>query len=345
MKKPFKSFLPIIACLFSLHSVYAQQKPHYTQYILNNYIINPALTGIENYTDVKISHRHQWVGLADAPVTTYISIHGPIGKQDYKTTATSFNMYGTNPRGKDYWDEYTPSKPHHGIGMQVINDKTGAFNNFSIYATYAYHVGINAKTNLSAGLGLGYSKLSLNGSKLFFGVDYPVDPSVYSSDVIGKGQADLNAGLWLYSADYFLGASVQQLLPQKLDYSDNTVTLNKGKLVPHIFATAGYRFLVSEDVNMIPSIMVKKVSPVPLQIETNVKFQWKDLLWAGLSYRAKYGFAVLAGARANNMVSISYSYDYSTTKINTVSSGTHEVLVGFILGNKYSQDTCPRNIW
>ena len=68
----------------------AQQKPEYTQYILNNYILNPALTGIENYTDVKISHRHQWVGLQDAPVTTYLTIHKPIGKKDDRTTATSF---------------------------------------------------------------------------------------------------------------------------------------------------------------------------------------------------------------------------------------------------------------
>src|SRR5689334_22346247 len=33
----------------------AQQRSHYTQYILNNYILNPALSGIENYTDIKLS--------------------------------------------------------------------------------------------------------------------------------------------------------------------------------------------------------------------------------------------------------------------------------------------------
>ena len=81
----------------SLLGVQAQQKPHYTQYILNNYIINPAITGIENYTDVKFSHRHQWVGLQDAPVTTYFTIHKAIGKKDDRTSATSFRMPGENP--------------------------------------------------------------------------------------------------------------------------------------------------------------------------------------------------------------------------------------------------------
>ena len=78
---------------------FAQQQPQYTQYIINNYIINPALSGIENYTDVKISHRHQWVGVDNSPVTTYFTIQMPIGKKDDRTSATSFKMPGENPRG------------------------------------------------------------------------------------------------------------------------------------------------------------------------------------------------------------------------------------------------------
>src|SRR5207237_10253936 len=87
----------------------AQQRPHYTQYILNNYILNPALSGIENYTDLKVSGRDQWVGLNGAPRTVYLTIHGPIGKKDYKTSATSFHLPGENPRGGDYWEHYVAS--------------------------------------------------------------------------------------------------------------------------------------------------------------------------------------------------------------------------------------------
>ena len=59
----------------------AQQKAVYTQYILNNYMIDPANTGIENYTDVKISKRNQWSGIDSAPVTTYQFVHGPVKKR------------------------------------------------------------------------------------------------------------------------------------------------------------------------------------------------------------------------------------------------------------------------
>ena len=98
----------------------AQQKPHYTQYILNQYIVNPAITGIENYVDVKASHRRQWVGIQDAPLTTYFSAHGSINKKSSKTSPTSFPTPGENPRGRSYWEEYEAPDAHHGIGMQVV---------------------------------------------------------------------------------------------------------------------------------------------------------------------------------------------------------------------------------
>ena len=126
-----KRFFLCCIVMLSVHAVWAQQKPHYTQYVINQYIINPAITGIENYVDLKLSHRHQWVGMQDAPVTTYLSVHGPIGKDDYRTTATSFEISGDNPRGQSYWENYTAAEPHHGIGLQVIKDVTGPLSNFS----------------------------------------------------------------------------------------------------------------------------------------------------------------------------------------------------------------------
>src|SRR6266446_5036057 len=107
-----KRFLIISFLLIEGISLIAQQRPHYTQYILNNYILNPAISGIENYTDLKLSARNQWVGLDGAPQTFYLTIHGPLGKKDYRTSATSYDVPGQNPRGKSYWENYTAAEPH-----------------------------------------------------------------------------------------------------------------------------------------------------------------------------------------------------------------------------------------
>lgn len=319
----------------------AQQKPEYTQYILNNYILNPALTGIENYTDVKISHRHQWVGVQDAPITTYLSIHGPLGKKDDRENATSFHKPGYNPRGKDYWDDYSAAKPHHGIGLQVLNDRTGPLNRFSAYATYAYHLGLSTRTSLALGFAAGLTDLSLDRSKLFF--DVPIDPAVYSSGELNKIKPDFGAGIWVYSADFFAGLSAQQIIPQKIAFTDKIVP-HRGELVPHLFGQAGYRFLLGEDFNLIPSVMVKYVDPLPVQIDFNAKLQYQDLLWIGASLRTYDGFAAMAGLNVSNTFNIGYSYDLTTSRLNTVSKGTHEIVIGFLIGNKYG-DWCPKNVW
>jgi len=326
----------------------AQQQPHYTQYIINNYILNPAIAGIENYTDVKLSHRHQWVGAfnGDEPVTTYFTLHMPLGKKDYRTTATSFNMDGENPRGKSYREDYSAAAPHHGLGYKIIIDRTGPLNRFAGYVSYAYHIGIGPKTSIAAGFEAGVRSLNLNASKLNFDPNNPgaVDPSVGNSNEINQIKPDFGAGVWVYSASYFIGLSAQQIIPQTVVFNNNSLATEKGKTIPHIFATAGYRFFVSDDITATPSIMAKFIQPTPAQVDVNVKFQYRDRFWAGAGYRFKYGFNAMLGLNISNTFNVSYSYDYSTTRINTISTGSHEIVLGFLLGNKYG-DWCPKNVW
>ncbi|MBA4197755.1 MAG: hypothetical protein C0459_09395 [Chitinophaga sp.] len=338
-----KRFLTAIILIVVAFVVHAQQRPYYTQYILNNYIINPAVAGIENYTDVKLSHRMQWVGLQDAPVTTYFTIHAPLKKSDYeRETATSFHARGFNPRGQAYWQDYQAAEPHQGIGMTILNDITGPLNRFAAYGTYAYHFGIAPQTSLSFGVSAGITQLSLNADKLNFAT--PVDPAVNGSGILNTIKPDISAGVWLYSKDYFLGLSAQQIVPQQVAFSNNTVALENGKLVPHMFLSAGFRTTISEDVSMLPSIMLRYVNPLPLGVDVNVKFQYQDVLWAGASYRLNDGYAAMVGVNLNHMFNIGYSYDLTTSQLNTVSKGTHEIVLGFLLGNKYG-DWCPRNLW
>ncbi len=341
-KKLFTTAFVLIAIV-----AIAQQRPHYTQYILNNYILNPALSGIENYTDLKLSVRNQWVGLNGAPKTMYLSLQGPIGKKDYRTSATSYQMPGQNPRGSAYWQSYTAAEPHHGAGLTIVNDKTGSFNRFSANATYAYHLGLNANTNLSAGFSAGINNISIDRTKHdFSGAGDPFDPATGASlsGQLNKIRPELGFGMWLYSSNYFVGLSGQQIIPQKLTFVDDAPILQKGRLIPHIFLTAGYRFLLSEDVNAIPSVMVKYIkgsSNAGFQPELNIKLQYRDDVWLGGSYRYQNGYAAMAGVNVGNLFNIGYAYDFTTTALNTVSKGTHEFVVGFLIGNKYSEK-CPR---
>lgn len=353
-----RSMLFSLLVLIFVFSAKSQQRPHYTQYVINPFIINPAIAGIDNYGDLKVSARDQWVGLKGAPRTTYFTIHAPIGKNDYRLSSTSFSVPGENPRGKAYWENYTAADPHHGAGLSIINDKTGNFNFFSAAATYAYHLGLNATTNISAGLSAGITSVSVNRTNHDFdGYGNPSDPSFGSvtAEQLRKLRPQMAAGIWLYARSYFVGFSAQQIIPQTLSFvDDNASILQKGKLIPHLFLTAGYRFLVGNDFNITPSVMMKYIkgsSRNGFQPEFNTKIQYRDVLWVGGSYRYRDSYAGMLGFNMGNRVTLSYAYEspingdlirnQGANILSGFHNGTHELVIGFLLGNKYSE-ACPR---
>ena len=342
-----KKIFVVIGFLSANISVNAQAKPAYTQYVLNNYILNPALTGIENYTDIKLSLRKQWTGIPGAPVTGYVSVQAPVGKSDYRTSATSFAVAGVNPRGKQYWDEYTAPEPHHGLGFYAVNDKTGYMNRWSVAGSYAYHRPISIRTTLAGGFSAGISGLSIDASKITYSNGDTYDPAVTgTTGLLRNTHPELSVGLWLYSARYFAGVSVLYIVPGKATFSklDKYGTY----YTPNYFVTAGYRFAIGDDVSAIPSVMLQYWQPQLTGLHASAKFQYRDVAWIGGSYRYSdflAGYSAMAGFNISNTLNVSYSYELATqSRLRTYTANTHEILIGFTLGNKYS-DGCPRNVF
>jgi len=327
----------------------AQQKPYYTQYIINNYILNPALSGVENYTDVKLSYRNQWTGIDGAPVTMYCTIQGPLDKTDDKTNINSYSpMDGQNPRGKEYWEDYTTSAPHSGIGFQLINDQAGYISQTSANATYAYHLPLDSKKTLAFGFLAGINNISLDRSKIDWATEDPNDPAIgYTDGELKKFSPQFGAGLWLYTPDYYLGASVLNIIPGKATFVQGNTTYGS-TFLPQYFLTGGYRFSMGDDMNMVPSALIQMSPALPIEVDLNAKFQYEDMVWFGGSYRISDqlgGFAIMAGLSLSKVINVSYSYDLSvSSELEAYTQSTNEIVIGFLLNNKYG-DTCPRNIW
>ena len=328
-------------------AAFGQSKPIYTQYILNNFVLNPALTGIENYTDVKLSHRNQWVGLKGAPTTTYFSLHAPIGKTDYNTTATSFEMPGNNPRGEQYWQNYTAPNAHQGLGFTAVNEQAGYLNRWSVQAAYAYHQPLGVSTTLALGFSAGISSVSIDQTKIDFADLDPNDPAIgYTSGELKKVQPEIGVGLWLYSANYFAGLSILNIVPGKTRFvADNQYGTYAS---PNYFLTAGYRLALTDQISALPSVMVQYWQPQLYGVHTNVKLQYLDQFWIGGSYRfadVVGGYSAMAGFNLSHTFNISYAYENATNaSVRSYTGNTHELVLGFLLGNHYG-DTCPRNVW
>lgn len=321
-----KCKLPLVLLLFCLQ-VKGQQRPHYTQYLQNMQVINPALSGMYNSLHIKAGTRNQWVGLESAPKTSYFTISTPINFDSNILTAGSADYGIIEPATKSDRDSYYASDNHHGTGLIVLNDKTGALSRASVNLTYAYHIALGSFANLSVGVGAGVNRISLNTNELRF--ENPLEPAITESNII-KWSPDVNAGIYLYAAQFYVGASIQQVMKQKLSFNSN-YDLSTGEEVPHYFVTFGYRQWIKEDFSVTPSIMFRSVSRLPMGLDVNLKAAFRDNVWIAGSYRKKDSFSAIMGFTISKTFEAGYAYDFTRSQLQTVSNGTHEIVIGLKL--------------
>lgn len=319
----------ILCCVTT--SVLAQQRPQYTQYIFNNYLLNPALSGIENYSDIKMGHRSQWSGIENAPKTSFLSAHWNLNGDYLWRNPLSLPEKGDDPMSKSYTQNYTSSPAHHGIGIMAVTDKTGPISRFDGGFTYAYHLQLSGTKNLSVGVYAGLSRIALDYSAI--SLENQVDPALANA-VVSQFKPDVALGVWYYGARFFAGASVQQVLPQKLAFT-SSANYNAGTSVPHFFITSGYKLFIDDEISAIPSVMLRKVEALPMAVDANLKLDYKDKFWVGGSYRSADSFSAMAGFNFKNLLNLTYAYDFTTSGLNTVSNGSHEIVLGFQLNNVY----------
>ncbi|MGN6638315.1 MAG: PorP/SprF family type IX secretion system membrane protein [Mucilaginibacter sp.] len=325
--------LTLLSFTATLPLAIAQQKPQYTQYVFNNMLINPAVTGIENYVDIKTGYRSQWTGLQGAPVTSYITGSIPFGSDFVQGDAASMSGGNeANPYSRLFTQNYEAAAPHHGIGFMVVSDQAGPINTSSFDLTYAYHLGLSRNFNLALGVQAGFNHVSLNTSMI--NLETPLDPAIANGN-LSQWKPDLGVGIWGYSSNYYFGISTLQLLTQNLYFStNNNNSYRQNKTVPQYMVTGGVKIFLSDDMTLMPSALVKFISPLPVTYDINMKLAFRNRFWIGGAYRNGDAIAGMFGLNISSLINIGYSYDYTTSALRTVSNGTHEIVIGLMLNNR-----------
>ena len=70
-------WLVLSITLISSFSIKAQSDALYSQYMFNQFTINPAYAGSRDALSAVLLYRTQWVGLEGAPNTVNLSAHSP----------------------------------------------------------------------------------------------------------------------------------------------------------------------------------------------------------------------------------------------------------------------------
>ncbi|MFD3002323.1 type IX secretion system membrane protein PorP/SprF [Pontibacter toksunensis] len=318
---------------------FAQQRPQHTQYVQNNFLLNPAAAGTESYIDIRNSYRNQWVGMEGAPTTYYTSINASLDKNDRNVVppSKSKNSYVASEQTVNKNNRFHV-RPHHGVGAVLQLDKSGLLRTFSLNLNYAYHLPLTKEINLSGGVSAGLMQYRLN--KQDINMQVKEDPFV-AGEIGNMNKFDLGVGLWLYSSDFYVGLSSMQVLRSE------TKSSNNGTVAPlqnHYYATGGIRLRVSNNISFTPSLMVKVAENGIYMVDVNAKAAYGRRFWAGASYRQKDAVAGMAGVFINHMLDVSYSYDLTTSDLSRVSANSHEIVVGIKLNNP-QKTICPQWVW
>ena len=260
--------------------MFAQQLPQSSMYMMNNYLLNPAEGGTEDFIDLQAGYRAQWTGLGTEqtginPNTMYFSGHSPIGKHSVNKDTTRENSAELESAVKPL--------PYHGVGGMVLSDQAGHFNTLEVKGSYAYHLPVSKEFFLSIGAFAGFKQLSVDAAKIVYDSDDGTDPVSGNEGFQSSMNPDVTLGIWGYHKSFYFGVSSFQLLGNSVNVT--TQEVEGGNLNRHYYFTGGGKIDVSQDMFLVPSLLFKMLPGVPMTMDFNAKINYAHKYWGGASFR------------------------------------------------------------
>ncbi len=310
-----KIYISLVFAVFSL-TLFAQQEAQFTQYMFNNMLINPGYAGINKRICITTLFREQWTG--------------------FKSTLKDGSSVKTNPETYGISIDAPIRVLHGGVGVSIYSDKLGFENNLGVKVGYAYHVGIGNGT-LGIGLQVGFLNKKIDFSK-FNPIDAG-DPLLAATDKKTTFMTDISFGLFYnIPGKLYAGISSSQLIQSKMNFA---ITGMESTLKRHYYLTGAYHWPIpgAPDWELSPYVLIK-TDFASAQYDITAMAKWRNMIWAGLSYRVQDAVAIIVGAYPFNQPSMSdalkqikigYSYDVTTSALGRSgrSSGSHEIMLGY----------------
>ncbi|HZK68373.1 MAG TPA: PorP/SprF family type IX secretion system membrane protein [Paludibacter sp.] len=295
-------FFCIIFSVVCIGSVFSQFDAQLSQYMFHNSSFNPAAVGENNLIQITGQHRIQWVGFPNAGQTTVFSINSPL-------------KLGNS---------------ENGIGFRFLNDRVGLFTNRSAQLQYAYKKRILGGL-LSVGADIGFVSVGFHGDSVNVANhvinigDYhkmTSDPSIPQTSVAGMG-LDMSVGVFYSTPKYYGGLSFTHLNNPIVNLDDKS----NFNLLRTAYLTGGGSYVLTNPLYVLKPSALLKTDFRSLQFDFSTRVEYDNKYWGGMSYRLQDAVVFLAGINLVGGLSVGYSFDLLTSKVITVSSGSHEIVL------------------
>lgn len=292
------------ACLF------AQNDAQFTQYWAVPTYYNPAASGGVDFIRIRGGYKLQWLGIENAPKSF-------VGMADMPLKLNS--------------------KSRLGVGAVFNQESIGLYNNMAVNAQLSYKFKF-LKGQLSIGVQPGYYTTKFKGSDVYIpdNDDYhePNDPDLPTTDVSGN-TFDIGAGI-SYTHKYFsLGVSVQHILEPTVTMdseggSDSETIQYQAVLPRQAYFIADSNIPIKNSLfSLQPSLLVR-TDFSNFTAEVTMRATYNKFISFGLGYRYKEAISAMVAAEFKNFF-IGYAFDYPMSAINRASSGSHEIVAGYMI--------------
>lgn len=268
----------------------------YTQYVFNQFSVNPAVAGSNECLDMRLGVRQQWTGFEGAPNTGWISLHGAIGSKKR-------NFNGNK----------------HGVGVFLEADNAGNWGYTRFLLAYAYNIRTSKNSHLAFGLFAGGQQVKLDvGAITLSNYDDPVVNSAASTTLV----PEITPGFWYYNKHTWMGLSIHQLLTN--GFGEVGI---ESRLSRHVMLSGGRRYSMGDKTQFIPSAMLKWAAASAWAFDLNAMVEWNRAIALGAGYRNGDALTLMLRVGFLEYFQLGYSYDVTTSKLRVAGSNTHELIL------------------
>jgi type IX secretion system PorP/SprF family membrane protein len=288
-------------------SSFSQQDEQSSLYLFNPLHYNPAYAGSRGEFNATAIVRSQWVGIAGAPKSQFVSVNSPIKAK---------NM---------------------ALGLHLSNDAIGAKNRTSFYGDYAYTLRFRNGTKLNLGATFGGDQLTVDYQKL---IAYDPTESNYLSS-FSQFNFNTGAGAYYHGENFYLGLSVPRFLQSSL--RNNAIVISNSFTKRHYFFTAGYVKKINSVIDLKTSMLLKMAQNAPLTMDINANLFFYKTFWMGAMYRFHESVGVNIAYQIKEKWMFGYAFDFAINGLSRVSNfGSHEVMLNYCIPEKKKAFGSPR---
>lgn len=313
-----QKILTLFIFLFFSAIAIGQQEAQYTNFMYNQQAYNPAFVGSRNTPSFTGIHRSQWLGFDGAPSSQIISFQTPIMRQSA------------------------------GVGGTISRYEIGVSYAWFGSAAYSYNLRITQDIDLRLGMHASLHYRGYNFSDPSVVTVSQNDPSLGDGGFNSKYNANVGMGLHLtYKDMFYFGASSPGLYPNDLSFSE--ITEKPAEFSPHRYFMVGAAIPVSDELELMPNVLLKWVDHAPLDADINFSMRYMKKVTAGLTARiGGDGGSIVESIDAllffqfQQKLGAGLAYDLTVSKIRNYQSGSIELILRYDLRDEKGNLENPR---